>query len=127
MDKLAPLLEQLASELGTTVEYLWGVLIKQASVTIIIDVGINILFICVIVCLIILGKKLTSKPKPTEEDKYPQAIVDDEDGVFFVWLGIIVIPTLLSFAILLNSVEIVNALFNPEYWALKEVLSMVGQ
>ncbi len=127
MDKLAPLLEQLAEKLGTTVEYLWGVLIKQASVTVIVNIGVNLIFVCLIIFLIVLGKKLTSKLKPTEDNKYPKAIIEDDDGVFFTWAGIIVVVTISFFIILLSSGEIVNALCNPEYWALKEVLSMVGK
>lgn len=112
-DKTATLLQQLATKLGTTGEYLWGVLVRQAAVSGITDlIQYGILFGCVYgYC-----KWMTSGERDFESggDSWPLALL------LGVPLGIIVIIAFFCFP------NTITAFVNPEYWALKRVLSVVS-
>lgn len=117
------LLEQLAERLGTTVEKLWAVLLKQASINGIVDSLILIGMVIFSIAAFRFVKKKTTKLKrtngecPTAEWEYEIA--------FGAWLGVAVmfIFTILCIGILAES--IVASFFNPEYWALSKILTMV--
>lgn len=122
MKELVPLLEKLASQLGTTIDKLWAVLLKQAMI-----IGITDLVLCVsLVGASILAfrfiQKKTTIPTETVENKYPHAQWEGE-GAFIAWL-IFFIGLLVTTIIILASAEnIVSAFLNPEYWALNKILS----
>lgn len=109
MEQLTELLERLANKLGTTIEHLWDVLIKQAKIEIIrrvIYLALSILFISGSVKLIIAS--ITNLAESS-----------------YWWFGI-VCGTIFGIIMIYVSVdEIMNIKTlrdNPEYWALQEVL-----
>ena len=97
----------LAAKLGTTVEHLWGVLVRQALVS-----GTIHIFSCIALWAIARGLfVLFIRSKAlTHDEKILGGVVA---GVVSV---IAVIYTLYSFSI------IFTAFINPEYWALQEVI-----
>lgn len=48
-DKTLEALTTLANKLGTTAEYLWGVLIKQAPITVAIELSVMVAWVAVAV------------------------------------------------------------------------------
>ena len=114
----AAVVAQLADRLGTTSEYLWAVLIKQAPITgtvILIEYAVTALA----VVLVWRNRKSLMSAWTTG--------VDSGDGVAFVTImgflifGVVAIVWLL--ACLFNLGTVVSAFFNPEYFALDKVVS----
>lgn len=112
------LIEQLARKLGTTSEYLWAVLIKQAPISALTDL---LYFILVIIGGIILWKIHKYLSKDRGEDK--NSIYYDEENIVIIPMFIVSIVWAIIFIACFFSIgDIINGFFNPEYWALKEVL-----
>lgn len=121
-ENTAKLLEQLANKLGTTSAYLWNVLIKQAPIS-----STTTLFQYLILAMVgvILWKTHLRLSKPKKDCTYSSNAYDENDGV-----GILMIVTSIIYIVLLSvaffSVEsVINGYFNPEYWALDQILSNV--
>ena len=118
-EQVLALLTQLAEKLGTTVEHLWSVLVKQAF----ISTTVNLLIYSL---LLILGFVLsrTHKKFCGAMPKYQETTYYHKYGAysvlmvvaFVVWAIIIIVFTLCL-------PEILSGYFNPEYWALSEILS----
>lgn len=114
-------LSELAAKLGTTAEYLWAVLVRQAGISAIIDIMI-LLAITAAMSLFYRRIKINSLvPAKTEQNEYPRANWDSDQRlvmrvVFGCLLGVCVVTALLSLT------NIFTALLNPEYWALKQIL-----
>lgn len=114
------LIEQLAQKLGTTTEYLWSILIKQASISAITD-----LMYCIFV--IISGFILLKVHMYLGSEK------DGKDSIYYekeeaVWIPMAIALAIwvIMISIALCSVHnIVNGFFNPEYWALNKILSSI--
>lgn len=120
-DNTARLIEQLAQKLGTTSEYLWSVLLKQAPIeaTItLIQTGLVALFGLVLWCV---HKKLSNTivdndyGKGNMYDKYELSA-----GVPML-LGLVIF-VILSITAFFCFGEIINGYFNPEYWAFDHIL-----
>ncbi len=110
-------IELLASKLGTTTEYLFSVLVKQARIAGIVAIIQGIMMVVIGICLVKLIIYFYKKR-------------DDLDSS----ISEIVVPfTILSFVVLLilaiiyisYADNILAAFFNPEYWALNEILSSI--
>jgi phosphotransferase system glucose/maltose/N-acetylglucosamine-specific IIC component len=117
-EQTTKLIEQLAQKLGTTAEYLWTVLVKQAPISAATDA---LYFILVIIGGIFLWKlhKYLSK----ERGEYKHSIYYDEEENVTIPMFIAVIIWAILFIVCFSSIgNIINGFFNPEYWALKEVL-----
>lgn len=119
MEELIPILEQLASELNTTVEFLWQILIKQANVFIIV-------YVCRIISVGILGfifsKAVSVFTHWVEKDDESWQCITSfvVSGVCAVIIVVSVIIIIVDFS------EFVTALMNPEYWALQQILERIG-
>lgn len=111
-DQLVPLLEKLADNLGTTSEYLFGVLVTQAPISAAGDLFaiVVILALSAITFSICLRK---AKEYPNAERYAILAIFSAISFVIFTIIGAASISTMLA------------GFFNPEYWALKEILSAI--
>jgi hypothetical protein len=113
------LLRDLASRLGTTTEYLWSVLIKQAPRSAISD----LIMICIMVSVSYLSWAFLFK-------KYQKLFAPNdcyEYGIEYA-LSILVTAALMvaTLAITLSNIEnIISGLFNPEFWALQEILRKI--
>jgi ABC-type multidrug transport system permease subunit len=124
-EQSAKLLEQLANKLGTTSEYLWGVLIKQAP----IDATVQLLQTLV---LVIFGwllwkahKKLSAKPK--DQNSYDSSYYDRYDTLAVIPMVIATLVwALLIIICFICFGSIISGYFNPEYWALKEILNAMS-
>lgn len=109
-EQTAQLLSDLAAKLGTTSEYLWGVLVKQAPLSATVDL------IQYAVILLAAGwlYRMRGRAKKCLDDDLANAI-----PYGFAWFFVFV---LLMIA-LLSIGNTVAGFFNPEYWALREILS----
>ena len=105
-------IEILANKLGTTSEYLWGVLLKQAPISAITDLIQYALIIFACTFWIKKVKTFADKISDGEWEETSWAWI----GVVSVILGIFVVCAFLSFP------NTFYALVNPEYWALNKLL-----
>lgn len=115
------LLKQLAQKLGTTTEYLWKVLCKQAivnGVTELIQIVIIVIFVTFI------WKLHVKFAKPYKELNHSWYCECDE-----LLIVPMVIAAILSFILILVAFfkidNVFNSFFNPEYWALNEVINSI--
>lgn len=119
-EKTTQLIEQLAQKLGTTVEYLWSILLKQAFV----DATTRLI---IVICTIILGIILYKTHKSFSKKNSNGYTSYDNKGYF---IEIMVISTVLFVVFILGSINcipyIINGYFNPEYWALCKILEFKG-
>lgn len=111
-DKTLAFLQALAAKLGTTAEYLWGVLLRQAP----ISGGITPALIVLAWAAIIGGMRYTHNKVKRREWH-----ADGEAVPAFVILGVCSIFAVLGTSF--ESRDAITAIINPEYWALKQVLS----
>ena len=98
------LLKELAEKLGTTSEYLWEALLRQAPITGTIDLLILAGWVTGLILMFHKLKKLS-----------------DKEYVELLWLVWGVLACIAALASLTLSTTI-SALINPEYWALKQLL-----
>lgn len=117
-DNTSKLLEVLATKLGTTTEYIWGILIKQAHVSAITDaISLSITILCGII-LYKLHKYFVKKDKDYNNlyERSDELLTILMCVLTIIWAIILVIQTLCIG-------DIVNGFANPEYWALDQILS----
>jgi hypothetical protein len=113
----AALLHNLAAKLGTTSEYLWAVLVKQAPISSFITLGEYALVAVLFATLYRFRLQIGGFMRDW--------FAEEEVSAFFasaiagLTLAVLLIACLLSFSSMLTG------FLNPEYWALKEVLSAV--
>lgn len=109
-EQTAKLLEQLAGKLGTTSEYLWGILLKQAP----IDATITLFQTAVVVLITyVMWKKVVGAKK-------------DDDDFMPVYIIVAILWSIFCFITLCFSGSIINGYFNPEYWALERILQSLN-
>jgi len=115
MKEVTELLAQLAAKLGTTVEYLWKVLVKQAPIEgVVILIQYGILGICVYLWIKLL--------------RWAMKEADNTETLSFVAPTILGIPLAVFLGIAFFSLSNTAAAFlNPEYWALQQILKQVGR
>jgi hypothetical protein len=109
MNELTPFLETLAAKLGTTTQYLWGVLVKQAAISGVADCFWAVFFLVVSILSAWAARWLIKNDS-------------GEDGLVLFCGAAAIIAFVIAGA---NVYFAVTALVNPEYWALKEILSAV--
>jgi hypothetical protein len=114
-------LTMLANKLGTTAEYLWGVLLRQAPITGAINLVMMTVWVVAVLLLLRWVRIKTRVPPKTEDEPYPRAEWDG-DGAFFAWAASIVFATMVVVIVGLELPKAVVALVNPEYWALRQIL-----
>lgn len=120
-DKTLQALTTLDAKLGTTAEYLWGVLLRQAPITGAIDLLVMAAWVITAVLLIRLVRRKTETPVETEENKYPRAKWGEE-GAWFAWIGAVGFALVTALIVGSGLSGVVAALLNPEYWALRQIL-----
>lgn len=119
-DKTLELLTRLADKFGTTVEHLWGTLVKQAGISAVTELVVAFAMVAAWAWLFRFVRGKTTMPQKTAEGRYP-APEWDEEGALLAWF-------VTAFALLLVAIQVYSAittvttaLFNPEYWALKQL------
>lgn len=111
MEKQAlDLLENLSAKLGTTVDQMWAILLKQAPISATIDF---IQYAMIGIAVWVFAKMVK---------KYWGEMGDNTLLVVWAIGAILVIISIVAFFSFPNSV---TAILNPDYWALKQILSAV--
>lgn len=121
-DKTTKLIEKLSAQLGTTAEHLWGVLVHQAPLTGAFDLVIIVIMVLCAVYLVRLVKRKTKKYD--NNNQYIGAEWDNEVAAF-TWFGTIVYLIITMIVVSSLGKEIIAAFFNPEYWALTQILKKI--
>lgn len=106
------LIEKLATKLGTTADMLWGALVAQARLSAIS----HLVFVALVGTVLVLLIKPVKKWNETLKSSGDQGIP------WVLWTIFLAAWLLCSWAC---STTIISGLFNPEYWALKEVLNEI--
>lgn len=114
-DKTAVLIQSLAEKLGTTSEYLWGVLVKQAPISGMIDLVVLSAWAAVLLVVF----RLIQREVGSVTEGYDMTWKGMKLTIWWVAFGIY----LMCFFICISSV--ITSIVNPEYWALKEILGAV--
>lgn len=114
------LIEQLAEKLGTTADYLWGILVKQAPIQSMIMLFQYILIAIFGYVLFKIHKYLSIKKDYNGYNEsgyahYKEPVILSMIGGFTFFI-ILVVCAFFSLD------EFFNGFFNPEYWALSKVL-----
>jgi hypothetical protein len=114
------LLEKLATKLGTTTEYLWGILIKQAPVSATKHLLFFIITTIVGVLLFFLHKRLM------KEDEYEDTVYDDLEvkATAPMIIGAIIWAIFFITSLILLE-DVITGFINPEYWALNKILNIL--
>lgn len=115
------LLEKLADKLGTTSEYLWGVLLSQAPV----DAIITTIQIALIAVATMAYSKLLSRHIKSADDYSSGDDVYFAKSIIFGITGVLLI--FFVFAAFFAIDNVINGFFNPEYWALNQILEILNQ
>lgn len=106
-------LEQLAAAFNTTVDALYPILIKQAYVSGVMDlvIGVGFILIALIGAMVLRRKWETIYHADAE---FPVIFC----ASIFTLIAVVVIPMSLYGGI--------SAVVNPEYWAIKQILSTIS-
>ena len=110
MDKL----EVLASKLGVTGEYMFGVYVKQAFITGISNIALTILIVLAVIGLSFWGFK-----------RIPNDDVEEGEEACLIILSVVTI-IFLAVCFFYKIPESVTCFYNPEYYALKELLNVLN-
>lgn len=117
------LIEEMAHKLGTTTEYLWGILIKQATVQAYMGLFFILLIAIFNYVLYKVHKRLMEIKDYGDYKKSGYSYYGDNAKIP---MGIaLVIHCLLIIGALCSIETVINGFFNPEYWALDKVLNYV--
>lgn len=111
-DKTMQVLTDLAEKLGTTAEYLWAALLRQAPISGLADLALMAGWISATV----IWTKIVIRKAPTWEKEY------EEDRAIFAWIGVILLWISTAYSITAGLSLTISAFLNPEYWALKQIL-----
>jgi hypothetical protein len=103
------LIRELAAKMGTTVEYLWEVLVRQAYITGSVNIFFALFMLSAVAAALLVAHKMTKKWK-------------DSSDRAMVFLVIITVGLFFSIGATILLYEGIIALANPEYWALMQVL-----
>lgn len=110
--QLETTINMLCDKFGTTAEHLWGVLMKQAYIAVTMHTIGIFLFILADLFGFFYLKKNTQKLLTSF----------DSDNYYIVW-GLYLFFNVLILAILIiEGHKIFSPLFNPEYWAIKQLI-----
>jgi hypothetical protein len=118
------LVNKLAEKLGTTVDQLWLVLIKQARVEVITSLASIVLVWMILIAAFVVLYKNTKTPPATEENKYPEPKWSDEWS-FIPWCFWGVFTVIAAFYSVDEITNSITTLMNPEYWALTQILNRI--
>lgn len=115
------ILNRLAEKFGTTVEHLWGVLVKQAFISAVTDLFHVLTLLIVASAGLVLVYRKTRTPPETEKDRDPQAEWDG-DPAFYAWCIALTALIPIYVSIIASAPNIISGFLNPEYWALQQIL-----
>lgn len=113
-------LELLAEKLGTSVEYMWDILLKQVP----INLTMNIVFVgfCLLFCVGVLVAHLKLSKKRDWGDDYIESGYNYYEDSAQIPMVILAVAGVILFMVSLAIIPtIVTMIVNPEFWALKQI------
>ena len=120
-EQLQQVLIELCEKLGTTVEHLWTVLIRQSYISGISDVVSILMWTLFCLWSYRLIQKKTTVPPETKANPYPDADWE-EAGKVIAWMIWGSMTGIFLMIVGCSLSTIIGALANPEYWALKQLI-----
>lgn len=123
MKELVPVLEKLATQLGTTSTYLWGVLIKQAY----IDGILNIIFFIISVISAFIVYKLHIKFMGKMNDSNYSWYHEYEVSLMVPMVFVSIFVIFFIGCGIVGFLDSFTAFYNPEYWALNKILTTISK
>lgn len=114
------LIEAFAAKLGTTAEHVWAVLVRQAYVSGWCDLVFYLAVSIAVALTLKLAKKCQQKAKE-ESDKRGWG---DEEGWVAGLTACLITSMILVLVSILSIDDTITKFFNPEYWALRQILSI---
>ncbi len=118
VDKIESVLKELATQLGTTVEYLWTIMVTQS---VILGVSHALVWLTTTLFVFILIKKFIKFYERTTLNDRRQ---DDGEEMFTVAGTIIlaIVTVLLTLFFIGGTATTITKIFNPEFWALEQIM-----
>lgn len=124
MDKFVDLLGKLAEQLGTTVNNLYPLFVRQAYIDGITNIIVILIIFTLFITVSILLRNRMIKLKNEDE-----GIFDNYGGVNDAWGFTLIIATTLCAIVFIVSIftigNILTALSNPEYYALTKIFEQL--
>lgn len=121
MKNIPPILQQLASKLNTTVSYLWNIELHHAFLNGIYNIIIFIITILIGIVLYKVHNRLSIK------DKYENDYYANHDWAGIIMTILFTIYIIFFIACMFYIPDTMNSFLDPEYWALKDILSNIKQ
>lgn len=116
-------LTALAEKLGTTTEYLWAALMRQAPISGAIDLAVMAAWVIGVVCWFRFVQRMTADPSGPDGDGYRhRAQWSDEFGVALAWCSVALAAVLVALMVGSYLSSSIAGLVNPEYWSLNQLL-----
>jgi hypothetical protein len=116
-DQVMEILRLLAEKFGTTTEFLWGIMVRQAYVY-----GITAIICFLVTSILIFGWNWLWWRAEVDEETSRRDKGDRMFAIFMCRLGGLFLMFLWTCFFLSGMFEVTTALINPEYWAIKQVL-----
>lgn len=111
-EKVLEALQTLAVKLGTTAEHLWGVLLRQAP----IDGTIEFIFCSILVWFNVKMARMVVRKTLSDDPEW------EDDRACTAWVLLVVSVLFATIIVWCDAAMIIAAFFNPEYWALTQLL-----
>lgn len=119
-ESTAKLIEQLAQKLGTTSEYLWGMLLRQAP----IDATFHIIYLL----LALFGSwwlwRLHCKLSHETEEEYSHYHSNELSPIFMT--GAAAVLLMMDIVFIYDIKNAYNGFFNPDFWAVNYILKTLN-
>ena len=112
-ERLNNALAVLAEKLGTSVDHIWEILVRQARISATVDL---IQYAAVVVCCMLWWKYRASATSEDWEYAGARSVGVVSSGTV---LAILIVVCFICFG------NTVSALLNPEYWALQKILGAI--
>lgn len=94
-DQTLQALAALAQKLGTTAEFLWVVLLKQAPITAAVNIAVMTACVTAVVFVFRLVRRKTTPPPATDAGRYPRPCAEwTEEGAFLAWAGAVLLAVI---------------------------------
>jgi hypothetical protein len=114
-------IESMAEKLGTTVEFLWGILVRQATVE-----GIQGIAFFVLTVLAGVGLFFWWKAWDKGRDDNNSFYYESEEFFFSLLMSFSILLLSCSIVAILNLGHVASCFVNPEYFALNKILETLN-
>ena len=108
-EKTLNALTALAAKFGTTAEYLWAAMLRQAPVAGVADLIFIALWGAVVAGLVVWMYRKSGD-------------IQDVDVIILGWAGVLLMSGLYLLYVALSLNMILASFLNPEYWALRQIM-----